>query len=343
MTPVEIVFLILAGSSSVYTLLDTLDESDKNINYASDDDSNDDDGDDGDGGDGSIVQPPLNIKLNASDFSDGVVKVQNVTDDANYNINGGDGDDIAYTGNGDDIIFSGNGDDSVFTGGGDDTVYLQAGNDFLDGSIDINSQRYASDGSVLAHGGKGNDFLNSYDGSVVFHGELGNDSLVAIDSLNGGDEIDTLYGGWGNDFIAGDDGDIMYGGNGGKDVFVVLPYSADDDPVYIRDFGLFSQEIDLGAAENDHGEKIIIHLDDMIKYNQLNLDPNNNLTDSDYFRTLNDEQKQTMLDGKVTQQVVGDDLHISVNGNVVTIVEGQSEILTEEYISVEYGRAEDLL
>ena len=351
MGPIELTFMAVVGGLSLAEFIDIA--SHKGLSDVDDDDGNDP------GPNLGVVGPDGTITYDASDASDGRLQVNNVTEDDDIDAFGGSKNDFAYTGDGDDSLRMGDGNDTAFVGGGDDTVFLGNGNDYLKGSLyDSNdTPTHTASGKVLAHGGWGDDTLSSHDGGAVLHGELGDDVLFGSDSMNEGDGADTLYGGWGNDYIAGDDGDTMHGGEGGQDVFVVIPYSTDDDPVMISDFGNYDERydgdgnyigVDKIADAEGHGEKIYIHFEAMIENDQLGLG-NAGQTDRQYLDSLTDDAaREAALDDLVTQDVSGTDVHIKVNGQTVAIVEGavddngNSEV-AEDRLLVSYGDPEDLV
>ena len=254
MGPIELTFMAVVGGLSLAEFVD----------MAANKDQDDLDNINGDGGNGQdsnqlrVVEDDGSITYDARNgAADGFatsLAVDESDADADIKVIGGANNDYAFTGDGNDSFRMGKGEDTVSTGGGDDTVRLEDGNDALWAAYNGEN----ADGTVKAYGGHGDDTLSSHDGEATFYGGNDHDVLIAVDSANEGDGDDLLYGGYGNDWIEGDDGDIMYGGNGGQDVFVVIPHSADDDPVMIKDFGLFDARVDGEAAKDGHDERVRI-------------------------------------------------------------------------------------
>ncbi|MDC0336118.1 hypothetical protein OAN24_04420 [Pseudodesulfovibrio sp.] len=138
------------------------------------------------------------------------------------NISGDAGADSITGGDGNDSISGGDDNDTISMGFGDDTVDGGAGDDYIYG----NGNNY-SDGNDSISGGLGNDTIIAQNGDDYIDGGDGDDSLVGEGSSGiGGD--DTILGGAGNDTIYGDWGNSTFGddsieGGAGNDVINAGP------------------------------------------------------------------------------------------------------------------------
>ncbi|WP_281168402.1 M10 family metallopeptidase C-terminal domain-containing protein, partial [Brevundimonas aveniformis] len=173
-------------------------------------------------------------------------------------LNGGDGDDVLYSGSSNDTINGGEGTDRVVlfgarsswtitdNGGGsftvsngtqtdtltgvefaqftDGTYALAAapteGDDTLEGTVGDDDIN-ALGGNDIVDGREGNDTLRGGTGNDILRGYHGNDALYGDDGddqLHGEDGSDSLYGGAGNDLINGGNGDDFVFGNTGMDI-----------------------------------------------------------------------------------------------------------------------------
>ena len=149
-------------------------------------------------------------------------------------VNGGDGEDILWTGAGNDTLDGGAGHDHLHGGAGDDTLHFSGNEDIYDGGAGADTlvlraggDNVTFDGANLAsvetiNGGDGDDTVMldhaaAY-GDISVNGGAGDDyvySNAGNDTLSGGDGGDTLYGNGGDDRLEGGAGDdILYGGNG---------------------------------------------------------------------------------------------------------------------------------
>lgn len=125
---------------------------------------------------------------------------------------GGDGDDEITGSEGDDVISGGNGRDKVLALGGDDTISGNAQNDTI-------------------YGGAGNDRLAGHGGRDKLIGENHNDRLfggASGDWLLGGDGDDQLNGEGGNDYLEAGDGIDNLHGNAGNDRLITVGDSVID-------------------------------------------------------------------------------------------------------------------
>jgi len=136
----------------------------------------------------------------------------------------------------DDRIRSRDGDDTVYGNEGDDwinAIYNEAGED----------RYYIYTGTLIAHGGPGNDLIGGKQGSDTIFGGPGNDRILGWggddrleggggdDFLNGGEGNDTARGGAGNDRIQTRDGiDTAYGDDG--DDWINARYDEEGDDRY---------------------------------------------------------------------------------------------------------------
>ncbi len=146
----------------------------------------------------------------------------------------GEDDDIVRAGGGDDTVLSGSGDDDVFGGEGHDSIDGQDGNDILRGEAG-NDTILGGEGADTVFGGDGNDVINTGSTSgaaidaVTFVGvpvdtDPNNDrdfvdGGAGDDTINTGDDSDTVLGGVGNDVIdTGIDDDVIDGGDGNDSI-----------------------------------------------------------------------------------------------------------------------------
>ena len=163
-------------------------------------------------------------------------------EDGKDTVNGGEGDDLIFTGDDDDQITGGTGNDTINAGIDDDSVQGNDGNDSITGShgsdtIDggdgddtiwggfgndplpgtLGEEPDATDpvpenGRDVIDGGDGNDFLYGEDDDDTITGGTGNDFI------DGGVDDDSLRGQQGDDTILGQDGDDTIGGGAGSDI-----------------------------------------------------------------------------------------------------------------------------
>jgi Ca2+-binding RTX toxin-like protein len=117
--------------------------------------------------------------------------------DAEFILNGGDGNDTIVGSEGAETITGGMGDDSLSGGDGDDLISGGEGRDRL-------------------VGGAGNDELRGEGGDDTLFGDEG--GAIPIDA--GGD--DTLIGGLGIDILNGETGDDSISGNEGNDIIRIM-------------------------------------------------------------------------------------------------------------------------
>lgn len=129
---------------------------------------------------------------------------------AQYNVTGGDGDNMIITGFWDDTVDSGAGNDDIYTLDGNDTVHAGSGNDYVEGAQG-NDHLFGGCGIDEIHGGIGNDTIDGEDGNDYLLGEDGDDDI------EGGGWNDSLEGGLGNDKLKGEDGDDYLNGDHGDD------------------------------------------------------------------------------------------------------------------------------
>jgi Ca2+-binding RTX toxin-like protein len=123
-------------------------------------------------------------------------------------IDGGDGNDVIWSGAGDDRIAGGAGNDELDGGAGNDWLSGGAGDDLIGGS---------GAGNDIHQGGDGNDSISDRLGNNVLDGGAGNDRLQHGNGngfLAGGRGNDTLLTGAGREVIAynrGDGNDLLTG------------------------------------------------------------------------------------------------------------------------------------
>ncbi len=148
-------------------------------------------------------------------------------------IGGDDSETLSGTAE-DDKIRSRDGDDTVYGNEGDDwinAIYNEAGED----------RYYIYAGTLIAHGGLGNDLIGGKEGNDTIFGGPGNDRILGWggddrleggpgeDFLNGGDGNDTARGGEGNDRIWSRDGiDTAYGDDGDDWINALYDEEGDD-------------------------------------------------------------------------------------------------------------------
>ncbi len=194
------------------------------------------------------------------------------TEDLEFHLHGGDGDDTLNGGNGNDSLFGLSGDNTLNGGNGDDELYSRQGDDTLNGG-NGNDWLSSSSGDDTLNGGDGDDRLYGGHGHDTLHGGDGNDRLYGDsawfrealnedDTLNGGDGDDSLHSYSGSDTLNGGDGnDRLFGGRGvstldggngydylrggsGRDVFVIRANSGVD---VIANFEQGKDEIRIGT------------------------------------------------------------------------------------------------
>ncbi|AEV38854.1 Hemolysin-type calcium-binding region [Pseudovibrio sp. FO-BEG1] len=201
-------------------------------------------------------------RFQGSDLAD---SVRGASDDVNYRLVGGSGDDSLRTEGGDDTLIGGEGNDTLRGGAGADILRGREGNDTI--YFDNLDKFWDSKKKAIDIGGDGRDKLIVEDASsfrtsnlsmygfeefqganltdsvrgasddVNYHldGGGGNDTLRAEggdDTLIGGDGNDTLMGGDGADILRGGNGhDTLIGGNGND----TLSGGVGDDKYYVHD------------------------------------------------------------------------------------------------------------
>ncbi len=141
----------------------------------------------------------------------------NIETPQNDSLDGGEGNDLLYTGSGANIARGGSGDDTII--GGDETNNLPGenfaellfgddGNDSIEGGGGAD-KLLGGNGNDTLKGGEGNDYLYGESGNNLLFGEAGNDSVY------GGEDRDELHGGEGDDLLAsGASNDTIYGETG---------------------------------------------------------------------------------------------------------------------------------
>ncbi len=187
-----------------------------------------------------------------NDLFDGGVGNDTIYGYAGYDsLYGGDGTDYLYGEADNDTLDGGSGADSMYGGSGSDTYYVDVIGDYVEDTVDNNSNfdRVYSSVSFTLGGnleglylsgrdnlyGTGNDIGNEIEGNNsanILTGLGGADSLSGLDGadsliggtgndyLYGGIDDDTLSGGDDNDYLEGGDGnDLEYGGSGNDTLY----------------------------------------------------------------------------------------------------------------------------
>lgn len=241
---------------------------------------------------------------------------------------------------GDDTIIGTDGDDIVSGAGGDDNIYLGAGNDGfntdeeldLDALIDkaladdpvgaaedlAEADFFGADGGAgddyidggagndgilggagddTLRGGLGKDLLVDVEGENELYGGYGSDLLMALDA-SGTDAPDLLDGGAQNDDLLGDDGDTMTGG-AGLDNFGIV-WAPGDAAVTITDFGT-------GNIDDENSEELTVQVG-----------------------TWSQTQTFTLADTEAGAA-------LSIDGAVVTVLNGVTAASAQSYISLQVG------
>ena len=192
-------------------------------------------------------------EINAGLGNDIVDLTSNLFTAGDVTINGGEGNDVLWSGEGDDVLDGGTGNDSLWGGDGNDELIGGAGDDSLAGgegrnvinggdgtdtvdysaadsgvSVNLGTNYGGSIGNRSIRdnitnvenvvGSENNDVIKGNGTDNVLDGGAGNDRLFGYagdDELIGGDGADRVYGGTGNDTV--DDGagnDRLYGQDG---------------------------------------------------------------------------------------------------------------------------------
>ncbi|MFD1508147.1 calcium-binding protein, partial [Lacimonas salitolerans] len=166
--------------------------------------------------------------IEAFEFTDGTLSLEEVLALRNLDLTGTAGDDTLIGDYGDDVLSGVGGNNLLDGGAGDDTLTGGTGSDTMLGGA----------GNDLLIGGDGFDTLDGGDGADTLLGNAGNDSLLGgagDDLLNGGIGFDELHGDAGDDTLIGGDGfDTLYGGDGDDS----LQGNAGNDELYGGDRGI---------------------------------------------------------------------------------------------------------
>lgn len=233
--------------------------------------------------------------------------------------------------------------DTVSGGAGDDNIYLGAGDDMgdeedLDALIDKIlaeepsdvADELSADGLWGADGGAGDDYIDGGHGEDAITGGAGDDTLrgnLDDDFLFDAEGSDALYGGYGDDVLMalddsdtdtpdildgganddvlfGDDGDTMTGGDG-LDSYAIV-WDKGDAPVMISDF-LAEQTV-----ENTAGGTLTTTIVEDLTIQ----------TDS-----WSDDQTFTV-------EQSGDDVNVSIDGDVVATLQGVDASLVAGSVSL---------
>jgi putative intracellular protease/amidase len=175
------------------------------------------------------------------------------------------------------------GDDLVVEGtDSDDLIYIWSGRADTDVGVWMNGVFYgmfdvSGGGSVIAHGGAGNDQIYATDArtAVQIFGEGGHDAITggsANDLLDGGDGWDRLWAGGGDDLVRGGAGNDWLRGREGNDILIggegddyLEGYQGNDILIgglgSDRQFGGDGEDLLIGGTTDyDHNDKALLAL-----------------------------------------------------------------------------------
>lgn len=170
------------------------------------------------------------------------------TSSAQFNVNGGFGNDEIYSGaagdllignEGDDRIYGRNGDDELHGGGGEDRILGSIGNDYLIGGLDDDSL-FGGAGNDVLDLGQGDDFGNGASGDDIVIGREGNDRLY------GSHGIDAVFGGPGEDIIAVASGtNTVFGGDDYDRIFSQVGHTIVDSGAAADKVRIYSGSVEV--------------------------------------------------------------------------------------------------
>lgn len=251
-----------------------------------------------------------------------------------------DGDDTITTGDDASFAFGGEGDDHITVGAAPAAIFGGEGNDTIIGAYTADDGEY----SGYLDGGIGDDSIEGGEGvDLIFGGQH--------DETGEGSDNDTLSGGAGNDQISGGDGADEISGDEGDDILNHMGHAMESSGAERSSFDWHidnDQDVLNGGAGNDTlifdradiaigGEGVDnFHLYFDHEAGEGHAEVTDFVSGEDFLRvTLNPDVDPDNVELDVSPSEDGNDGVVSVNGEVVAVLEGAPDATTADiYVEV---------